>query len=71
MAKQKNISSYDDFRKYTVAEIAGIMGIGKSKTREILDAKLLPVTKIGRDYFTSKQCIQDFLKKNVGNELYF
>jgi len=48
-----------------------MLGIGKTKTRELLQSKLLPVTKIGRDYFTSKTAIQDFLNKNVGKELFF
>ena len=49
-----NLSNYDDFRKYSVEEIGNMLGIGKTKTRELLQSRLLPVTKIGRDYFTSK-----------------
>ena len=66
-----NISNNNDFRKYSVDEIAQMLGLGKTKTRELLQSKLLPVTKIGRDYFTSKAEIQDFLSKNTGKELYF
>ena len=66
-----NLSKYDDFRKYSVEEIGNMLGIGKTKTRELLQSRLLPVTKIGRDYFTSKTAIQDFLNKNVGIELFF
>ena len=66
-----NLSNYDDFRKYSVEEIGNMLGIGKTKTRELLQSRLLPVTKIGRDYFTSKTAIQDFLNKNVGKELFF
>ena len=54
-----NLSNYDDFRKYSVEEIGNMFGIGKTKTRELLQSRLLPVTKIGRDYFTSKTAIQD------------
>lgn len=72
MNKTKNdLSQYNDFRKYYVEEISQMLGIGKTKTRELLQSKLLPVTKIGRDYFTSKTAIQEFLAKNVGKELYF
>lgn len=56
---------------YSVEEIGNMLGIGKTKTRELLQSRLLPVTKIGRDYFTSKTAIQDFLNKNVGKELFF
>lgn len=59
--KQKELGSYGDFRKYSVEEISLMLGIGKTKTREMLQSRLLPVTKIGRDYFTSKTAIQEFL----------
>jgi excisionase family DNA binding protein len=69
MDKTKNdLMQYNDFRKYSVAEIGDMLGIGKTKTREILQSRLLPVTKIGRDYFTSRTAIQEFLTKNVGKE---
>lgn len=62
---------YTDFRKYSVDEIAQMLGLGKTKTRELLQSKLLPVTKIGRDYFTSREAIQNFLSGNTGKELHF
>ena len=63
-----NLSKYDDFRD---RKSTRLLGIGQTKTRELLQSRLLPVTKIGRDYFTSKTAIQDFLNKNVGKELFF
>ena len=30
-----NLSNYDDFRKYSVEEIGNMLGIGKTKTREL------------------------------------
>ena len=59
----------EDFKKYSVAEIADMLGLGKTKTRELLQSKILPVTKLGRDYFTSPKAMQDFIKKNIGKEL--
>ncbi|ANU47038.1 DNA-binding protein [Enterocloster clostridioformis] len=53
----------EDFKKYSVAEIADMLGLGKTKTRELLQSKILPVTKLGRDYFTSPKALQDFMKK--------
>ena len=37
-----NLSNYDDFRKYSVEEIGNMFGIGKTKTRELLQSRLLP-----------------------------
>ena len=33
-----NLSKYDDFRKYSVEEIGNMLGIGKTKTRELLQS---------------------------------
>lgn len=61
----------DTFKSYSVLEIANMLGIGKTKTRELLDSNILPVTKVGRQYFTSPVAIQEFLKKNIGKEIFF
>ena len=59
------------FIAYSVQEIASMLGIGKTKTRELLDSGILPVTKVGRQYFTSPASIQEFLKKNIGKQIFF
>lgn len=61
----------DIFKSYSVLEIAHMLGIGKTKTRELLDSNILPVTKVGRQYFTSPAAIQEFLKKNIGKQIFF
>jgi len=48
-----------------------MLGLGRTKTQEMLQSHLLPVTKIGRDYFTSKTAIQEFLTANIGKELFY
>lgn len=66
-----NNTNNSTFRAYSVLEISQMLGIGKTKTRELLDSGILPVTKVGRQYFTSPDSIQDFLKKNVEKEIFF
>ena len=71
MNKQLDLTSDTAFKAYSVLEISHMLGIGKTKTRELLDRGILPVTKVGRQYFTSPASIQDFLKKNIGKEIFF
>lgn len=66
-----NCKNQEDFKAYSVLEISHMLGVGKTKTRELLDSGILPVTKIGRQYFTSPASIQNFLKENIGKELFF
>lgn len=68
---EENQKSNMIFKAYSVLQIANMLGIGKTKTRELLDSGILPVTKVGRQYFTSPDAIQSFLKKNTGKEIYF
>ena len=72
MKKDKSeLKQYNDFRKYTIEEIADMLVVGKTKATEMLQKRILPVTKIGKDYFTSATAIQDFLVSNIGKELKF
>ena len=59
------------FKAYSVQEIASMLGIGKTKTRELLASGILAVAKVGRLYFTSPASIQEFLKKNIGKQIFF
>ena len=58
---KQDLSHYDDFRKYSVTEIGNMLGLGRTKTQEMLQSHLLPVTKIGRDYFASKIALSQYL----------
>ena len=41
-----NLSNYDDFRKYSVEEIGNMFGIGKTKTRELLQLRTMAVEQM-------------------------
>jgi len=61
----------DRFKKYKVVEIAEMLNLGVTKTRELLDANVLPVTKLGRQYFTSPKAIHDYLHGNIHKSIHF
>lgn len=55
-----NLSNYDDFRKYSVEEIGNMFGIGKTKTRELLQSRLLPLPKSDEITLLPKQQFKTF-----------
>lgn len=69
LLKEKQLDT--SFKNYSVLQISEMLGVGKTKTRELLDSGVLPVTKVGRQYFTSPAAIDEFLKKNIGNVIFF
>ena len=46
-------------------------GYAATTGKTLLVSGILPVTKVGRQYFTSPASIQEFLKKNIGKQIFF
>lgn len=52
-------------------DLQHIFGYGRDKMRRFLNSGLLPVVKIGNNYYISKQQLDDWMTKNAGKELNF
>ena len=48
-----------------------ILPFGEQKIRKLIEAKELPVVKVGRDYITTKRKLLEWIEQNVGQELYY
>ena len=51
-----------------VRELAGYLGIGKSKIYSLIRQKKIPASKIGRQYRFSKSVIDNWLKERIITE---
>lgn len=52
-------------------EISQFFGFGKTKMSKLFQEKVLPVVKIGNDYVTTERTIEEWIKENVGKEIYY
>lgn len=48
-----------------------ILPFGKTKIKQLIASGNLPVVKIGSDYVTTYEILQEWIKQNVGSEIYF
>lgn len=48
-----------------------LLPFGKTKTKQLLKAGKLPVTKVGNDYITTYNLLEEWIRKNIGEEIYF
>jgi len=55
----------------TQKELYHILPFKKTKINQLLRAGVLPVTKIGRDYVTTKEKLIKWLDETEGNELLY
>lgn len=55
----------------TQKEIYEILPFGKTKIKELLKANVLPTVKVGRDYLTTVELLDKWIKENLGDEIFY
>lgn len=55
----------------TEKELMVMLPFGKTKFNKLLQAGELPLVKIGRDYITTEDIVEEWIKKHIGQELYY
>lgn len=55
----------------TEKELREMLPFGKTKFNKLLQAGELPLLKIGRDYITTEEIVEEWIRKNIGQELYY
>ena len=55
----------------TEKELMGMLPFGKTKFNKLLQSGELPLVKIGRDYITTEDIVEEWIKKHIGQELYY
>jgi hypothetical protein len=52
-------------------DLQELFGYGKTKMNQLLQSGILPVVKIGGDYRTTEDQINEWFKRNAGKEIIF
>ena len=55
----------------TEKELMAMLPFGKTKFNKLLQAGEFPLVKIGRDYITTEDIVEEWIKKHIGQELYY
>ena len=58
-----------DYPIYDKDDLLKIFPFGKTKLNELLQANVLPVIKVGRDYITNQKMLDEWFKKFSGKEI--
>lgn len=48
-----------------------ILPFGKTKVNQLIRSGELPLVKIGNDYITTFNILEDWLRKHIGEEIYY
>lgn len=61
--EQSTILSLEDIHK--------LLPFKRTKIQQLLNAGVLPVVKIGRDYITTQNELEKWISDNLGKEIYY
>ena len=52
-------------------DLYDILPFKETKTKQLIKSGQLPLVKIGKDYITTFNILEDWIKSNIGEEVYF
>ena len=61
----------DSKRILSQNDLYNILPFGKTKIQQLIKSNQLPVVKIGKDYITTYDLLEQWIKDNIGKEIYY
>jgi hypothetical protein len=58
-----------EFKILNSKDLQEMFGFGNTKMSQMLNSNVLPVTRIGKQWFTTSEQMQDWFNKNAGKEI--
>lgn len=52
-------------------DLYNILPFGKTKINQLIKSEQLPLLKIGNDYITTYNILEDWIRSHIGEEIYY
>ena len=53
------------------ADLYDILPFGKTKISQLIKSGKLPLVKVGSDYITTFNILEDWIRQHIGEEIYY
>ena len=62
-----------DYRNKILSQkdLYSVLPFGKTKIKQLIASKQLPLFKIGKDYVTTYNILEDWIREHIGEEIYY
>ena len=62
-----------DYRNKILSQkdLYNVLPFGKTKIKQLIASKQLPLFKIGKDYVTTYNILEDWIREHIGEEIYY
>ena len=52
-------------------ELYDVLPFGRTKIQQLIASNQLPLLKIGKDYVTTYNILEDWIREHIGEEIYY
>ena len=52
-------------------DLYGVLPFGKTKIQQLISSNQLPLLKIWKDYITTYNILEDWIREHIGDEIYY
>ena len=52
-------------------DLYDVLPFGKTKIQQLIASNQLPLLKIGKDYVTTYNILEDWIREHIGEEIYY
>ena len=52
-------------------DLYDVLPFGKTKIQQLINSDQLPLMKIGKDYITTYNILEDWIREHIGEEIYY
>ena len=62
-----------DYRNKILSQkdLYNVLPFGKTKIQQLIASNQLPLLKIGKDYVTTYNILEDWIREHIGDEIYY
>ena len=62
-----------DYRNKILSQkdLYDVLPFGKTKIQQLIASNRLPLLKIGKDYVTTYNILEDWIREHIGDEIYY
>ena len=73
MIKDLDQQAQTDYRNKILSQkdLYDVLPFGKTKIKQLIASKQLPLFKIGKDYVTTYNILEDWIREHIGDEIYY
>lgn len=68
---QREMSNTDNKKILKQTDLYEILPFKKTKILQLLRSGEVPVVKVGKDYITTYELLEKWIKENVGGEIFY